>query len=108
MVLLPDRTKEGVDTVWKDAGRDTALVADTAHRAPRADSAALAERQRVADSVAADSARRVRRRHRRDSLNAVAESALARGDTALADSVRKLLLPRKRPPAPDSARPVTP
>ena len=108
MVLLTDRTKEGVDTVWKNAGRDTSAAADTTHRAPRADSAALAVQQHAADSLAADSARRIRRRHRRDSLNAVADSALARGDTALADSVRKLLLPRKRPPAPDSARPVTP
>jgi len=114
MVLMPDRGKEGVEPVWKDVGHDTAVRASAAPAAPGAgapaapapDSAAAA--QHLADSLAADSVRRARRRHRRDSLTAVADSALARGDTALADSVRKLLLPRKRPPAADSARPVTP
>ena len=68
--------------------------------------AALGLPDRTRDPLA-DSARRVRRKHRRDSLTAVADSALARGDTARADSIRVLLQPRKRV-VPDTTKPVTP
>ena len=105
MVLLPERSRAGVELAFKDVKGDTAPhPADSAPRAP--DSLTLAAQRVTADSIAADSARRVRRRHRRDSLTAVADSALARGDTVLADSVRRLLLPRKRPA--ESARTATP
>lgn len=113
MVLLPDRARAGVEPVWKDARGDSALrAADSAKNAAAApkpaptDSAVLALRA-TADSIAADSARRARRRRRRDSLTAVADSALTRGDTALSDSVRRLLLPRKKA-APDSTKRATP
>lgn len=106
MVLLPERTKTGVEPVWKGARGDSVVVADSAKPA-KPDSAALAALRQATDSVAIDSARRIRRKIRRDSLRAVADSALARGDTVLADSLRKLLLPRKKPPV-DSTAKVTP
>ena len=113
MVLLPERTKAGVDVVWKDAKGDSSLrpvdsakLAAAAIKPAATDSSVLALRA-AADSLAADSARRVRRKHRRDSLTAVADSALARGDTARADSIRVLLQPRKRV-VPDTTKPVTP
>ena len=115
MVLLPERTKAGVDVVWKDAKGDSSLrpvdsaklaAAATLVKTAATDSTVLALRA-TADSLAADSARRVRRKHRRDSLTALADSALARGDTARADSIRVLLQPRKRV-APDTTKPVTP
>ena len=114
MVLLPDRTRAGVDLVWKDAKGDRTLrpsdstkVAAAPAAPARPDSGAAALRAKT-DSVAADSARRVRRKRRRDSLTVLADSALARGDSALSDSIRALLLPRKKATPDTSAKPVTP
>ena len=108
MVLLPDRTKAGVEPVWKDAKGDSVARAD-ALPVPAPDTAAASALRAATDSIAADSARRRRRKIRRDSLTAVADSALARGDTARSDSVRKLLQARQRPAAPaDSTAKVTP
>lgn len=111
MVLLPDRARAGVDQVWKDSKGDSTLrpasAAPVAAAATSPTDTALAALRARTDSLAADSVRRARRKRRRDSLTVVADSAAARGDTALADSIRALLAPRKKTPA-DSAKKVTP
>jgi rod shape-determining protein MreC len=90
MVLLPDRTKAGIEPVWKGAHGDS-TVRDT--MPPMVDSIRL---RIVAESTqAADSARR-RRRFRRDSIAAAAaaESAAVKGDSARAAPRRDSAPPR--------------
>ncbi len=96
MVLLLDRTKAGVEPVWRGARGDSTLAGESSAAATVATAAARAAATVVAESTAAaDSARR-RRRFRRDSIAAAA--ALAAESAAV------------RPAAPrrDSTPPATP
>jgi rod shape-determining protein MreC len=99
MVLLSERTRAGVDAVWKDARGDSTLRHDSVVAAP--DSAMLSAMRLTSDSLAADSARRRRRKFRRDSIAAAAaaESVAVRG--AAPDSARA-------PVRKDSVPPGTP
>jgi rod shape-determining protein MreC len=79
VVLLQDRTRAGVEPIWRGTKGDSSLSGDSGIVAtPMADPAVVAAREKViADSAqAADSARR-RRRFRRDSIAAAARAESA-------------------------------